>query len=210
MSRPPLAHERIGIDALHIGSPGWQGEYERLAQPAGVVALLPSVACDSTAAKSLCLALHERGFSTLCVECGVAADLESLTPRLIEALEWLRDHGPGAPVGVYGCGIGACAALSAAALRPSLVGALVAQGACPDFVLEELPRVRAPTLLVVGQDDAELLRAHRRALPLLGGARRLEIVPGAGACRADGAAAQAVAHLAAHWFAHRLPMRPLH
>ena len=86
----------------------------------------------------------------------------------------------------------------------------MAQDASPDALLDELPRVRAATLLVVGDDDAALLLAQRRALPLLGGARRLEIVPRAGAARADRVATQAVGHLATQWFAQQLPLRHLH
>lgn len=205
-----FAREHRGIDASRIGSHGWRGEYERLARPAGVVALLPSLPCDAVGACTLRAVLHERGFSTLCIESGVAADLQTLTPRLVDALEWLRDSGPAAPIGVFGCGIGACAALRAAALRPALVAAVVAQGACPEFVRDDLPGVRAATLLVVGRDDDALLLSHRHALPLLGGARRLEVVPGAGVCRCDPAATQAVAHLAAHWFGQQLLLRPLH
>jgi pimeloyl-ACP methyl ester carboxylesterase len=202
--------DRRCIEARRIGSPGWCGEYERLERPAGAVALLPSPPCGAAACRSMCSVLHDHGFSTLCIEPGRAAGLDELTPRLVEALEWLRVSGPGAPLGVFGGGIGACAALRAAALRPDLVEALVAQGACPEPVLAEFPRVRAATLLVIGDGDEVLLRSHRRALPRLAGARRLEVVPGADAGCGDEAAAQAVAHLAAHWFALRLPQRPLH
>lgn len=201
-------NERSVIGAQRVGSQGWQGEYEPLAKPAGAVALLPSLSSEAAAAPSLRAALHDRGFSTLYIESSAVTDFRTLTPGLVEALDWLRDSGSGAPVGVFGSGLGACAALSAAALRPALVEALVAQGAWPELVLAELPRVRAASLLVIGDNDAALLQSHRRALSLLGGARRLEIVPGAGAC--DAVTAQAIAHLAAHWFAQRLPMRPLH
>lgn len=202
--------DRRRIEARRIGSPGWHGDYERLERPAGAVALLPSPSCDVALCRAMCAALHARGFSTLCIEPGRAIGLEELTPRLVEALEWLRVSGPGAPLGVFGGGIGACAAVGAAALRPDLVEALVTQGACPDSVLAAFPRVRAATLMVIGDGDEALLRSHRRALAQLGGARRLEVVPGADAGCVDESAAQAVAHLAAHWFALRLPQRPLH
>jgi len=198
------------VEARRIGAHGWQGEYERLARPAGAVVLMPGLACGASACRLQCAALHERGFSTLCIEPGRVGELESLTPRLVEALEWLRVSGPGSPLGVFGCSVGACAALCVAAERPDLVDALVAQGGCPDAVLAAFPRVRAATLLVIGDGDEDVLRSHRRALPLLAGARRLEIVPGADAAPGDAAAVQAVAHLAAHWFALRLPQRLAH
>lgn len=207
MLRTVPDHRRV--EARRIGSPGWHGDYERLERPAGAIALLASPLCGVTACRSMCAALHERGFSTLCIEAGRAAAIDELTPRLVEALEWLRVSGPGSPLGAFGVGTGACAALSAAAERPDLVEAVVAQGSCPESVLAAFPRVRAATLLVIGDGDEALLRAHRRALPHLNGARRLEVVPGADAFAGD-AAAQAVAHLAADWFAQRLPLRPLH
>lgn len=175
-----------GIDASCIGTQRWQGEYERLADAAGVVALIASAASDAAQARALCDLLHARGFSTLSVEAGAPAALDALVPRLVEALDWLRDSGACASVGVFGRGVAGNAALRAAALRPALVAALVAQDASPDALLDELPRVRAATLLVVGDDDAALLLAQRRALPLLGGARRLEIVPRASAARRPG------------------------
>ncbi len=210
MNRLRTVQDHRCVEARRIGSYGWQAEYERLARPAGAVALLLTSPCDPAASRWLCAALHERGFSTLRIEAGRSAELAALTPRLVEALEWLRVSGPGAPLGVFGGGAGACAALNAAALRPELVEALVAQGGCPESVLARFPHVRAATLLVVGDGDEALLRSHRRALPLLAGARRLEVVPGADACRGGEATAQAVAHLAADWFAQRLPARPLH
>jgi dienelactone hydrolase len=210
MNMLPTPPDRRRVEARRIGSPGWHGDYERLERPAGAVALLPSPPYDAAACRSMCAALHARGFSTLCIEPGRATALDELTPRLVEALEWLRVSGPGAPMGVFGVGIGACAALRAAALRPDLVEALVAQGGCPESVLAAFPRVRAATLLVIGDGDEALLRSHRLALPRLAGARRLEVVPGVDASCCDEAAMQAVAHLAAHWFALRLPQRPLH
>ena len=199
-----------GIDASCIGTQRWQGEYERLADAAGVVALIASAASDAAQARALCDLLHAGGFSTLSVEAGAPAGLDALVPRLVEALDWLRDSGACASVGVFGRGVAGNAALRAAALRPALVAALVAQDASPDALLDELPRVRAATLLVVGDDDAALLLAQRRALPLLGGARRLEIVPRASAARADRVATQAVGHRATQWFAQQLPLRHLH
>ncbi|MBS0442817.1 MAG: hypothetical protein JSR38_12740 [Proteobacteria bacterium] len=208
ISSPP------GIASSSIGTQRWQGEYERLADAAGVVALIASAASDAAQARALCDLLHAGGFSTLCVEAAVPTSapggLDTLAPRLVEALEWLRDSGAGAAVGLFGRGLAGSAALRAAALRPALVAALVAQDASPDALLEDLPRVRAATLLVVGDDDAALLLAQRRALPLLGGARRLEIVPGSGPGRADPVATQAVGHLATQWFAQQLPLRHLH
>lgn len=180
-----------------------------MAHATGAVALLRASIGDAASAGPLCDALHACGCSTLCIDTDPAADLPTLTEGLVEALEWLRGAGQRVPLGLFGAGTGAAAALNLAARRPELVGAVV--GLAVGAALARLPleRVCAATLLVVGRDDPALLDAHRRALPRLGGARRLEIVPGAGS-RGDALAAQAVADLAAQWFAQRLPLRALH
>ena len=86
------------------------------------------------------------------------------------------------PVGCFGASTGAAAALIAAAERASRVGAVVSRGGRPDLAADALPRVVAPTLLIVGGNDTVVIELNRRAQALLGGESRLEIVPGAGHC----------------------------
>lgn len=207
MQRAGRHSNRVAVRPLE--RTGWRADYEGVTHARGAVALLPAARDDASSAQWLCRSLHACGCATLCLEVGQGAAPASLTERLIEALEWLRSVHRGVPLGVYGVAEGAAAALLAAARRPELVDALVVL-AC-DAPLAALPpgRVCAATLLVAGGGDAAQLAAQRRALPRLAGARRLEIVPGAGD-RGDALAAQAVAHLAAQWFAQRLPLRELH
>lgn len=197
------------IEAHRLDRVGWRADHECMARATGAVALLPATLHEAPSAEPLCDALHACGCATLRIDAEPGAGITTLTGGLVEALEWLRSAHRGVPLGVFGVGAGADAALNAAASRPELIAAVVALQAEAPLEVLPLGRVCAATLLVVGRDDPALLDAHRSALPRLGGARRLEIVPGAGD-RTDALAAQAVAHLAAQWFAQRLPLRELH
>lgn len=201
---------RPTMSSVRVNRQGWDADYERVDPSSGAVVVLADLLGAATYARELCAVLHERGLSTLRIDAAGASGLQPATTRLIGALEWLHDDRGGVSPGLFGCGRGAVVALHAAARRPGCVAALVVQGGVPDRMIAQLPRVQAATLLVIGDADAGLAQAQRRVLPLFGGARRLEVVPGAGACGGSGAANQAVAHLAAEWFAHQLPSRPLH
>jgi putative phosphoribosyl transferase len=80
-------------------------------------------------------------------------------------------------VGCFGAGTAAAAALIAAAERPERVRAVVSRGGRPDLAGDALPRIKAPTLLIVGGRDPEVIRLNRQAQALLGGEARIEIVP---------------------------------
>lgn len=212
---PARSPARTGLrgELQRLARIGWRADHDSVAHARGAVALLPATRGQTSSAEWLCRSLHACGCATLCLDPGPgdgpASPCEAVTEGLIEALEWLRSVHQGLPLGVYGIAEGAAAAFQAAALRPELIDALVVLAW--DAPLAALPpgRVCAATLLVAGRGNAAELAAHRRALPRLAGARRLEIVPGAGDL-GDALAAQAVAHLAAQWFAQRLPLRELH
>ncbi len=129
-------------------------------------------------------------------------DIGLLAARLLQALDWLEGPGGGAalPMGLFGASTGAAAALWVAAARPQRVAAVVCRGGRPDLARARLGAVVVPTLLVVGGLDEEVLRLNREALPLLGGTRRLEVVPGAGHLFEEPGALESVGHLAAEWF----------
>jgi pimeloyl-ACP methyl ester carboxylesterase len=132
-------------------------------------------------------------------------DIELLTQRLIDAMQWIGAQRW--PLGLFGASTGAAAALQAAAARPAAVGALVLRGGRPDLA-QDIVRVRAPTLLVVGGADAEVLRLNRQAARQLQCRKRLEVVPGATHLFEEPGALDAVALLAAHWFnAHTVEQR---
>jgi dienelactone hydrolase len=136
-------------------------------------------------------------------------DIDLLARRVVAALDWLasQEETAGLPVGVFGASTGAAAALVAAAERPEQVGAVVSRGGRPDLAGEALARVRAPTLLIVGGRDPEVLALNREALHALGPEARLEIVPGATHLFGEPGALARVAQLAARWFTEHLGSR---
>ncbi|HEY3531487.1 MAG TPA: alpha/beta hydrolase, partial [Casimicrobiaceae bacterium] len=92
------------------------------------------------------------------------------------------------------------AALVAAAQRPDRVRAVVSRGGRPDLAgVDVLARVRAPTLLIVGGRDDVVLDLNRRALALMNGEKRLEIVPGATHLFEEPGTLERVASLAGGW-----------
>lgn len=133
-------------------------------------------------------------------------DVGLLAERLVAAIDWAgtQPETAGLPVGCFGASTGAAAALVAAARRPDRVRAVVSRGGRPDLAASDLPAVRAPTLLIVGGADLPVIPLNERALPLLGGEGRLEVVPGAGHLFEEPGALEQVAELARAWFLEHL------
>ena len=133
-------------------------------------------------------------------------DIDLLAERLGAATDWLRDDPRTSrlAVGYFGASTGGGAALLAAADRPAEVGAVVSRGGRPDLAGAALPRVQAPTLLIVGGRDEPVIEMNREALARLRCEKRLEIVPGATHLFEERGALEEVARLAAGWFARHL------
>ena len=133
-------------------------------------------------------------------------DMGLLARRLIAATDWLGQDRliQQLPVGYFGASSGAGAALVAAAERPRTVKAVVSRGGRPDLAGEALRRVQAPTLLIVGGLDTSVIAVNRQAFEELQCEKRLEIVPGASHLFEEPGALEAVARLAADWFARHL------
>jgi len=136
-------------------------------------------------------------------------DIKLLAERVVGAIDWLAldavvgDLPPrlkDLPVGCFGASTGAAAALIAAAERPDRVGAVVSRGGRPDLAGDALRRVTAPTLLIVGGRDTEVIDLNRRAQALLAGESQLAIVPGAGHLFEEPGALQRVGELTRDWF----------
>jgi len=134
-------------------------------------------------------------------------DIGLLTQRLIDAVDWLveRPDSRGLRIGLFGASTGAAAALAAAADRPERIAAVVSRGGRPDLVLPVLPRVRAPTLLIVGGLDQPVIGMNQRAAAALGCEHRLEIIPGATHLFEEPGTLDQVACLARDWFMEHLP-----
>ncbi|MBB3082808.1 phosphoribosyltransferase family protein [Geodermatophilus sabuli] len=132
-------------------------------------------------------------------------DIDLLAARLGEATAWLR-AAPGCgelPVGWFGASTGAAAALTAAADDDAVRG-VVSRGGRPDLAGPRLGDVRAPTLLVVGGADRDVLELNRQAQARLRCVNRLAVVPGAGHLFEEPGTLQAAAALARDWFLEHL------
>jgi dienelactone hydrolase len=133
-------------------------------------------------------------------------DIDLLARRLIAVTDWLTSQADthDLRVGTFGASTGAAAALIAAADRPGAIGGVVSRGGRPDLAGPHLPRVQAPTLLIVGGDDVPVIGMNREALAALRCEKRLVIVPGATHLFEEPGALDEVARLARDWFEHHL------
>src|SRR5580700_11164843 len=156
--------------------------------------------------------LNHAKLATLLVDLRTAQlrfDIGLLAERLVGITYWLTQ----APetrqlrIGYFGASTGAGAALVAAAERPEAVSAVVSRGGRPDLAGSALSRVRAPTLLIVGGNDAQVIALNRAALAQLRCQKQLVIVPGATHLFEEPGALDEVARFAREWFhRHLIPV----
>ena len=159
--------------------------------------------------------LERRGFATLLVDLltpaeeqidrvttGLRFDIPMLALRLTGVVDWLREQRETARLraGLFGASTGAAAALITAADRPHSIAAVVSRGGRPDLAGHALPRVTAPTLLIVGSLDTTVLQMNRAAMAQMRGPAALEIVEGATHLFEEPGALSEVAELASDWF----------
>jgi dienelactone hydrolase len=129
-------------------------------------------------------------------------DIGLLAERLIGATDWLIEYADtrNLRIGYFGASTGAGAALVAAAERPDAVGAIVSRGGRPDLAGPALTRVRAPTLLIVGGNDFQVIELNRAAFEQLRCEKHFVIVPDATHLFEEPGALDEVAALARDWF----------
>lgn len=128
-------------------------------------------------------------------------DIELLSKRLAGAAEWLEKF-PAARecrIGFFGASTGAASALQAAAGLPQ-IGAVVSRGGRPDLVTDHLAKVKAPTLLIVGSLDHDVLEMNRDAYKQLTCEKKLEVVQGATHLFEEPGKMEIVSELAGSWF----------
>jgi putative phosphoribosyl transferase len=128
-------------------------------------------------------------------------DINLLSQRLQYATKWVRENLKGLKTGYFGSSTGAAAALQASVETGTEISALVSRGGRPDIVMPILDKVKAPTLLIVGGNDSEVLRLNRLAYERLRCEKELKIVTGATHLFEEPGKLQEVADLAASWFA---------
>jgi pimeloyl-ACP methyl ester carboxylesterase len=129
-------------------------------------------------------------------------DIDLLAERLGGVTDWLMEYPDTRDlrIGYFGASTGAGAALVAAAERPDVVSAVVSRGGRPDLAGPALIRVHAPTLLIVGGNDFQVIELNRLAYERLRCEKRLVIIPGATHLFEEPGTLDEVAHLARQWF----------
>ncbi len=200
-------------EAVWIGALGLPGELAVPAHPSGIVVFAHGSGSSRLSPRNAFVAhlLHEHQLGTLLFDLLSVTeaadrrnvfDIELLGARVAVALDWLelRSELAGVRVGLFGASTGAAAALHAAADCPGRVAAVVSRGGRPDLAGDRLARVGAPTLLIVGGLDPEVLQLNREAMRAMSCRKRLEIVPGATHLFKEPGTLDAAAHLAGAWF----------
>ncbi|WP_436535592.1 dienelactone hydrolase family protein [Actinoplanes sp. HUAS TT8] len=170
---------------------------------------------DNPRDRAIAALLRERGLGTLLIEPltpdeqAVEArrfDIDLVADRLIGTLRWLRAQ-PGImelPIGLFGSGVNAAAAMVAAAARPGDVQAVVARGARADLAGGALAQLQAPTLLIVGELDPKLRALNEEAEQVMRAHGDVCVIPGADRYFSDPQALEQVAVAAGEWFTRHL------
>ncbi|WP_373181793.1 dienelactone hydrolase family protein [Halomonas campaniensis] len=137
-------------------------------------------------------------------------DIPLIGSRMTGAVDWVAEQPltRGLPIGLFGASTGAAAALVAAARRPERVGVVVSRGGRPDLADESLPAVRAPTLLLVGGRDGQVIALNEAAMARMSCACELLTVPGATHLFEEPGTLETVEAKAARWFLRHLAGRP--
>ncbi len=173
--------------------------------------------------RSVAQELNQAGFATLLFDLLTADEnvrdnltaeyrfnIPMLARRLVQAVDWLSQvpETGALPVGLFGASTGAAAALIAAAERPQRVKAVVSRGGRVDLADVSLPKVRAPTLLVVGELDHQVVNLNKQAAAQLSCEHQLVLVQGATHLFEEPGALEQVSVLAADWFRRHLAPQP--
>lgn len=191
-----------------------EGEFVSPPNPIGVVLFAHGSGSSRLSPRNQLVAreLHREGIATLlfdlleeqeAVDRRNVFDVELLAGRLLGAVDWVHQQAElkNLPLGFFGASTGAAAALIAAAESSEPVAAVVSRGGRPDLAERWLSRVTAPTLLIVGGEDDQVIEMNRFALGQLICEARMEIVPGATHLFEEPGTLEEVARLAAAWFA---------
>src|SRR5204862_7600540 len=134
-------------------------------------------------------------------------DIDLLAERLVHATTWVKQQQQQTRdlrIGYFGSSTGGGAALVAAAQLPEDVGAVVSRGGRPDLAGAALPKMQAPTLLIVGGQDDIVIELNERARNQMRCEVKLEIIPGATHLFEEPGALEQVAKLASDWFINHM------
>jgi len=157
------------------------------------------------------LQLQQAGFATFLLDLLTKEEdyiynnrfnIELLSQRLVEVTRQLV-HTPaasGLPIGYFGASTGAAAAIAAAATLGNQISAVVSRGGRPDLVPNDLPRVKAPVLLIVGSLDEQVMELNELALEEIRASKNLTTAKGASHLFEEPGTLEQVATLARDWF----------
>jgi len=125
-----------------------------------------------------------------------------LAERLVQATNWAthQEQTRDLRIGYFGSSTGGAAALVAAAQLSQGIGAVVSRGGRPDLAGDALPKVHAPTLLIVGGNDDIVIELNEMARDQMRCEAKLVIVPGASHLFEEQGALEQVAKFASDWF----------
>lgn len=205
-----------------IDSPGVElaGDLVIPGEPRGIVVFAHGSGSSRRSMRNRAVAevLQDSGFATLLLDLltedeergdhrtrELRFDIQLLADRVVTAVEQIRNQlvVRGLPIGLFGASTGAAAALVAAA-RDHSVRAVVSRGGRPDLAGEALGDVPAPTLLIVGSRNEQVLQLNQQAAEHLATPSRIDIVHGASHLFEEPGALEEVARLAADWFGEYL------
>lgn len=155
--------------------------------------------------------LHKNGLATLLIDLLSDAedavyetrfDIHLLTARLLGVVRWLKQHDETKllDIGLFGASTGAAAALEVAATIGKDIKAVVSRGGRPDLALPVLENVMAPTLLIVGENDFDVIDLNRQAYNKFICPKAFEIVPHATHLFEEPGCLEEVARLSKDWF----------
>jgi dienelactone hydrolase len=216
MATPDVTLARTTSWRIPVGGASLDADLIAPVQPMGLVLFAHGSGSSrqSPRNRQVAAALQRRGLACLLADLLTVAeerldvrtsqyrfDIPRLARRLSALVDWAatRDDLAPLPVGLFGASTGAAAALDAAAQRPGLVDAVVSRGGRPDLA-KQVRAVHAPTLLIVGEADQQVLQLNRAALSQLACAKQLQVIPRATHLFEEPGALEAVASAAGAWF----------
>jgi putative phosphoribosyl transferase len=212
-----ILHDSAITEAVAIAPLGLEGILTLPAPSHGIVMFAHASGSGRNRPRNQFVAreLHKAGLGTLLLDLLTSTeakdlqnvfDIDMLARRLVLATDWLneREDTRQLPVGYFGTSTGAAAALVASTVSAKPIDAIVSRGGRPDLAGAALHRVTAPTLLIVGGEDREVLDLNRRALDRLPDEKEFAVVNGAGHLFEEPGALDAVVDLARRWFEARI------
>lgn len=220
----PKTQDGLDVSIRHAGV-SLDGDLVVPANAHATIVMVPGAGADRRTPRNMFVAseLNGAGFATLLFdlltrdEAGEDARaaryrfaIDLLAGRAGAAIDFVAGYPQtaGMPIGLYGVGTGAAAALASAAERPGTVGAIVSRAGKTELAWSYLGRVTAPTLFLVGGNDPRVAMLNQMALKAVAGEARLEIVVGAGHLFEEAGALGAVASFTVQWFQKHLGRIP--